>query len=152
MAAPRVDFYVLASQDPAARLRFACRLVEKAWRMRHRVRVQFDPDGGELETFDDLLWTWADRSFVPHHRLGTDTPAPGAPAPVVIADSDDADAGDGDLVVNLAQALPPRLDRFERIAEIVDADEARRRQGRERFRQYRERGMEPTTHDMKDEP
>ena len=48
MSAPRVDFYVLASDDPAARLRFACRLVEKAWLKSHRVRVQFDP-GGELE-------------------------------------------------------------------------------------------------------
>jgi DNA polymerase III subunit chi len=152
MPTPRVDFYVLASQDPAARLRFACRLVEKAWHRRHRVRVQFDAGGGELEAFDDLLWTWADRSFVPHFRLGTDTPAPGAPAPVVIADSDDADAGDGDLIVNLAQVLPPGLDGFERIAEVIDADEARRRRGRERFRQYRERGIEPATHDMKDEP
>ena len=103
MTAPRVDFYVLASQDPAARLRFACRLVEKAWQKHHRVRVQFDP-GGELEAFDDLLWTYADRSFVPHHRLGAGEPAPGnAPAPVVIADSDEADGSDGDLVVNLAR-------------------------------------------------
>jgi DNA polymerase-3 subunit chi len=152
MPAPRVDFYVLASQDPAARLRFACRLVEKAWQKRHRVRVQFDP-GGELEAFDDLLWTYADRSFVPHHRLGAGEAPPGdAPAPVVIADSDEADAGDGDLIVNLAQAVPPRFDRFVRVAEIIDADESRRRRGRERFRLYRERGIEPSTHDMRDDP
>ena len=152
MPAPRVDFYVLASQDPAVRLRFACRLVEKAWQKRHRVRVQFDAGGGELEAFDDLLWTWSDRSFVPHHRLGMDEPAPaGAPAAVVIADSSDADAGDGDLVVNLGQALPPGFERFERIAEVIDADQVRRRCGRERFRQYRERGIEPATHDMKDD-
>jgi DNA polymerase IIIc chi subunit len=34
----------------------------------------------------------------------------------------------------------------------VDADDERRRLGRERFRQYRERGIQPQTHDMKDEP
>jgi DNA polymerase IIIc chi subunit len=151
MTAPRVDFYVLASQDPSARLRFACRLVEKAWKQRHRVRVQLEP-GGELEAFDDLLWTYADRSFVPHHRPGAGEPLPrDVPAPVVIADTDEADAGDGDLVVNLARSLPPRFDRFGRIAEIVDADGTRRRRGRERFRLYRERGIEPATHDMKDE-
>lgn len=151
MSAPRVDFYVLASQDPAARLRFACRLVEKAWQQRHRVRVQLDP-GGELEAFDDLLWTWADRSFVPHHRAGDGVPGPdGAPAPVVMADDDAADSGDGDVVVNLAQSVPPRFDRFARIAEVIDADEARRRCGRERYRMYREQGIEPTTHDIKDE-
>lgn len=152
MGAPRVDFYVLPSDQPAARLRFACRLVEKAWLRRHRVRVQLDP-GGDLEAFDDLLWTFADRSFVPHHRLGAGEPAPApAPAPVVLADGDGADPGDGDLVVNLAGTLPPVPERWGRIAEVVDADEARRRLGRERFRQYRERGWEPLTHEMRDEP
>jgi len=146
-----VDFYVLPSQEPAARLRFACRLVEKAWRNRHRVRVQCEP-GGELEALDELLWTWSDRSFLPHHRLGSDEDAPaGAPPPVVLADTADTDAADGDLVVNLGGALPPDFERFARIAEVVDADDARRRLGRERYKQYRERGIEPTTHDMKDE-
>jgi len=147
-----VDFYVLPTSEPAARLRFACRLVEKAWLRRHRVRVQLDP-GGDLEAFDGLLWTFSDRSFVPHHRQGDGArpPAP-APAPVVLADGDGADPGDGDLVVNLASAMPAGLERWERIAEVVDADEERRRLGRERFRQYRERGIEPQTHDMKDEP
>lgn len=151
MAAPRVDFYVLPTSEPALRLRFACRLVEKAWLRRHRVRVQLDP--GELEAFDDMLWTFADRSFVPHHRLGAADPAPPpAPAPVVLAHDDAADPADGDLVINLAAGLPPGPERWGRIAEVVDADEARRRSGRERFRSYRERGWEPQTHDMRDEP
>ncbi|MGQ0428350.1 MAG: DNA polymerase III subunit chi [Gammaproteobacteria bacterium] len=151
MAAPRVDFYVLATAEPGARLRFACRLVEKAWLRRHRVRVQFDP-GGELETFDELLWTFSDRAFVPHHRLGCGEETPGStPAPVVLADGDGADSADGDLIVNLSGALPA-LEGWERIAEVVDADEARRRLGRERFRRYREHGLEPQTHEMGDGP
>lgn len=150
MAAPRVDFYVLPTSDPAARLRFACRLVEKAWLHRHRVRVQLEP-GGELEAFDDLLWTFSDRSFVPHQRLAAGEPAPEpAPAAVVLADGDGADPADGDLIVNLAAALPPGAERWQRIAEVVDADDARRRRGRERFREYRERGWEPQTHEMGD--
>ena len=55
-------------------------------------------------------------------------------------------------VVNLAGAMPPGLERWERVAVVVDADDERRRLGRERFRQYRERGIQPQTHDMKDEP
>lgn len=152
MDTPRVDFYVLPSSEPAARLRFACRLVEKAWLRRHRVRVQLDA-GGDLAAFDELLWTFADRSFVPHHRLGAGDPTPTpVPAPVVLSDGDTADAGDGDFVVNLAGALPPGLEGWRRIAEVVDADGERRRLGRERFRQYRERGIQPQTHDIKDEP
>ncbi|HKX99017.1 MAG TPA: DNA polymerase III subunit chi [Steroidobacteraceae bacterium] len=150
MAEPQVDFYVLTGNEPAARLRFACRLVEKAWLKRHRVRVQLEP-GGELEEFDQLLWTFSDRAFIPHRRAGApdDAPVP-APAPVVIADSDAVDAADGDVLVNLAADLPP-LEGWARIAEVVDADAARRTKGRERFRAYRERGLEPKTHDMGDE-
>ena len=150
MATPQVDFYVLPGDDPAARLRFACRLVEKAWLKRHRVRVQFEP-GGELEAFDRMLWTFSDRAFVPHRRAGSvdDAPAP-APAPVVIADSDAADAADGDVLVNLA-AAQPATGNWSRIAEVIDADALRRSRGRERFRAYREQGLDPQTHDMKDE-
>ena len=92
MAAPRVDFYVLTGSDPGARLRFACRLVEKAWLMRNRVRVQFDA-GGELAAFDQMLWTFSDRSFVPHRRAGDPESVPSAALPpVVLADTADADA------------------------------------------------------------
>lgn len=148
MTAPRVDFYVLASQDPDARLRFACRLVEKAWIQRHRVRVQLDA-GGALAAFDELLWTFGDRSFVPHQRAGSGEPAPaGAPPPVVLADDDSADPADGDTLVNLAAAVPPGYQGYARIAEVVDAESGRRRLGRERFRFYRDQGIQPQTHEM----
>ncbi len=152
MPATQVDFYVLAGSDPADRLRFACRLVEKAWLKQHRVRVQFDA-GGELEAFDQMLWTFSDRSFVPHRRAGTpdDAPAPASP-PVVIADGAEADPADGDVLVNLASAAPASLDGWARIAEIVDGDAGRRNLGRERYRAYRERGLTPATHEMRGEP
>ena len=147
MAGPQVDFYVLPGDESAARLRFACRLVEKAWLKRHRVRVQLDP-GGDLEAIDQMLWTFSDRAFVPHRRAGTagDGPAP-APAEVVIADTAEADAADGDVLVNLASAQPATGD-WSRIAEVIDADALRRSAGRERYRAYREQGFEPQTHDM----
>jgi DNA polymerase-3 subunit chi len=150
VAGPQVDFYVLPGDDPTARLRFACRLVEKAWLKRHRVRVQFEP-GGELEAFDRMLWTFSDRAFVPHRRAGSveDAPAP-APAAVVMADSAEADAADGDVLVNLA-AAQPATGNWARIAEVIDADAVRRSKGRERFRAYREQGLEPQTHDMRNE-
>ena len=147
MTGPQVDFYVLPGHESAARLRFACRLVEKAWLKRHRVRVQLDP-GGDLEAFDQMLWTFSDRAFVPHRRAGTasDLPAP-APAEVVIADTAEADAADGDVLVNLASAQPA-TGGWSRIAEVIDADALRRSGGRERYRTYREQGVEPQTHDM----
>jgi DNA polymerase-3 subunit chi len=116
------------------------------------VRVQFDP-GGELEAFDQMLWTFSDRSFVPHRRAGAPDDAPDpAPPPVVIADTDAADFADGDLVINLAAQVPPDFESWSRVAEVVDADAGRRQRGRERFRAYRERGIEPATHEMRSEP
>ncbi len=148
---PRVDFYVLGSRETAARLRFACRLVEKAWLGDHRVRVQLDPSG-ESAVFDDLLWTFADRSFVPHERLQPGEVAPAASAPVVIADGEGAGPDDRDVLVNLGAGVPAAFQGYARIAEIVDADDERRRLGRERYRFYREHGIEPETHYMDNAP
>lgn len=151
MPAPQVDFYVLPGSDDGARLRFACRLVEKAWLKRHRVRVQLAP--GEIDAFDRMLWTFSDRSFVPHRRAGAPDDAPqSAPPAVVIADDAAADEADGDVLVNLACGGLPALDGWSRIAEVVDADAGRRQGGRERYRAYRERGLTPATHEMGDGP
>jgi DNA polymerase-3 subunit chi len=150
MAMPRVDFYVLKSADQAARMRYACRLVEKAWLHEHRIRVQLD-SGGDGAAFDDLLWTFADRSFVPHERLAA-TGAPAGPAaPVIIAEDDSCGPDDRDMLVNLAAGVPAGYQSYARIAEVIDADQRRRRLGRDRFRFYREQGIEPRTHEIGDD-
>jgi len=150
MATPRVDFYVLASTDPAARLRFACRLVEKAYLHEHRVRVKFDP-GSEIAAFDDLLWTFADRSFVPHERQSVhERPPEGIQTPVVLADGAASIGDQADVLVNLAGGAPSEYQQFARIVEIVDADDERRRLGRERFRFYRDQAIEPETHEIRE--
>ena len=145
-----MDFYVLPGSDDVARLRFACRLAEKAWQKRHRVRVQLEP--GQLDSFDQMLWTFSDRSFVPHRRAGAPDDAPAtAPPAVVIAANADPDDADGDVLINLAGGGLPAIERWTRIAEVVDADAGRRQGGRERYRAYRERGLDLKTHEMGDE-
>ncbi len=138
----RVDFHVLPGADARERLRYACRVVEKACLAEQRVLVCFDSDA-ELAAFDELLWNFGDRSFVPHEVLA------GAPewdeAPVWLAGPRAAAAG-SDVLLNLATAVPPAAAEAQRIIEIIDADAGRRGAGRERFRLYRERGVEPVTH------
>ena len=41
----KVDFYILPSADPSARLDFACKLTEKAWRMGHRIYLHCSDAG-----------------------------------------------------------------------------------------------------------
>jgi DNA polymerase-3 subunit chi len=140
---PRVTFYVLPDAEGDARLGFACRLVEKAYLQDHRVTVRMDT-ADEARQFDELLWRFSDRSFVPH-----EVAAPGSDvaAPVAILAGGEP-TGPADVLVNLGSDVPDWFDRFERVTEVLDASEACRRAGRERFRFYRERGLEPETHNL----
>ena len=52
------------------------------------------------------------------------------------------------VLVNLATQCPPVFSRFERVIEIVTADDADREAARERFRFYRDRGYEIRNHDL----
>lgn len=139
----RVAFYVLGATGPAARQGYACRLAEKAWRLDHRVHIHASSPG-EAAELDDLLWTFRQGSFVPH-ELATD----GAPAaaPVTIG-SGDATPPEADLLINLADGVPPFHGRFARVAEIVDGTPECRAAGRRRHRLYREQGLEPETHEV----
>jgi DNA polymerase-3 subunit chi len=137
----RVDFYVLATADPAARLRFACRLTEKAYTLDKRTYAHVDGPARARE-LDELLWTFRAGSFIPHQVEPGD---PGADTPVTIGHAPETDAT-ADLLINLADSIPSFFDRFGRIAEIIDASEEGRQAGRARFAFYRDNGYEPNTH------
>jgi len=141
----RVDFYVLNGTVPRDRWVVACRLAEKAY-LRDMTVVMLSETGTDAEALDELLWTFSERSFVPHDlRRGVrGEPRPAAAPVQVTADPECVDGAD--LLVNLSSRLPGRLDRFKRIAEIVDADEDRRRLGRERFKAYRDLELPVETH------
>jgi DNA polymerase-3 subunit chi len=143
----RVDFYVLKSATVRQRLTFACRLTEKAY-LKNLTVVVMSETAADADAIDELLWTFSERSFVPH-ELHRGTPAAGAPAPVQLtADPEAIEAAD--LLVNLSARLPARWQRFSRIAEIIDADDERRRSGRERFKTYRDSQLTVETHQLDD--
>ena len=143
----RVDFYIIEGATAAARLRVACRLAEKAYLASQRALI-WHTDRAELEALDDLLWTFADGSFVPHEWLTSNAAA--AEAPVLLSAGSPPTAP-FDIVVNLAADPPPFLQLTRRIAEVIDGDEGRRRAGRLRFKAYRELGVEPGTHNLRAE-
>jgi DNA polymerase-3 subunit chi len=139
----RVDFYVLSDPAPDAALRYACRLIEKAVDLEHRVYVQVSSPG-EAARLDELLWTFNDRSFLAHEIWD------GASEPHellrVLLGEHPAPPSHRQLLVNFSGTVPADFDSYARIAEIVDADPERRRLSRERFKQYRERGATIETH------
>ena len=136
----RVDFYVLAQPGRDARLRFACRLAEKAWRLENTVHIVTDDDATARE-IDELLWTFRDGSFVPHERIESGEPD----SPVTIG-TPSAMQPERDLLINLSDELPPSLDAFPRVAELVTSDDETRARGRQRFSEYRNQGHELETH------
>jgi DNA polymerase III subunit chi len=141
-AAPTVDFYVLPGSEPRARPKFACRIAEQAYLAEQRVFVWLD-DALELQSFDELLWTFADRSFVPHEiysdvQQWQDTP--------VLLGCEAQPRQPFDVLLNLGSEVPAAAAHAARIAEIVDAEGPRRCAGRTRFRHYRDLGLAPQTH------
>lgn len=135
----RIDFHV----NTPDKLGYGCRLVRKAYRARQHVVVCCD-DPVRLKAFDEALWTFEPQDFVPHVMAGD----PLAPeTPVVLAASPDGLPWH-DVLVNLGDTTPEGFARFERLIELVSADDADRARGRERYRFYRDRGYPLASHDV----
>lgn len=137
----QVEFYVLEEVSADARLRLACRLAEQAWSDARQVFV-LAGSADEARRMDELLWTYRDRSFVPHDLVENG----GANPPAVLIGTSPAQAGTRDVLINLGPQVPEGCEQFARIVEPLDADAERRQRGRERYRVYRERGMTPQSH------
>ena len=145
MGATKVDFYTLGEPDRRARLVTACRLAEKAYDQGLRVAVR-TASAAETAEFDELLWTFADRSFVPHVVWPTE-PDVVAATPVVEGSSS-LPASHRDVLINLAPDAPADFSAYARICEVVGGDEDARKAGRHRWRTYRDAGCAPEAHPL----
>ncbi len=142
----RVDFYVLKSAAARQRWTFACRLTEKAYLKDLKIVIVSDTLA-DAQALDELLWTFNDRSFIPHKVcLDEQSVDPATAVHLTVETALPA----ADLLVNLSQRLPPQFQRYARVAEVIDADEERRRQGRERFKAYRDLKLPLETHQIDD--
>lgn len=140
---PRVDFYISDDAGAEVRLRLACRVTEKAYLAKQKVVVLLEAD--ELRRFDELLWTFGDGSFVPHDAVNAASTE--CEAPVALT-TGPLPMGHTDVLINLASALPGEFEKFGRVAEFLDARPEVRAAGRERFKAYRARSIDPQTHNV----
>ena len=100
----------------------------------------------ETAELDDLMWTFGDRSFVPH-AVWPAEPAVAEQTPVLISGGE-VPASHRDVLVNLGAEAPAGFEGFARVCEIVAADEAAKRAARARWRSYRDAGLEPRSHNL----
>jgi len=137
----RIDFYRYAEDKQ----QFACRLAAKASRSK-RV-VVYSPDRAALERFDKLLWTVPQTGFVPHCFAESNL---AAETPVLLATS-----GDGlshhDVLLNLGDEWPPFFSTFDRLLEIVGADDDDKARARARYKFYQQRGYEIVVNEVDSE-
>lgn len=140
--APRADFYLITTarfrEEP---LRLVCELARKAHDANLSTLV-LARDAEQAEQIDDLLWAFDEDAYIPHQIAGDDEDDL---APVLIA-SPDIDTPMRALVINLRDA--PVAGSFDRVLEVVPADDSARGPLRERWKQYLARGFELKKHDM----
>ncbi|NND43748.1 MAG: DNA polymerase III subunit chi [Xanthomonadales bacterium] len=138
----QVDFYVLKSAELDAR-QLACRLALMAWERGHRIAVAA-ADADQAESLDELMWASPAGRFLPHENALGDTPA-GAPVRITLLSG----LEQADVVINLALEPVPDPDRFDRLLEIVPHAGPGLKASRDKFRYYRDRGLAPGSHDIR---
>jgi DNA polymerase-3 subunit chi len=143
--ATKVDFYVLGTADKRTRLLTACRLAEKAFDQGLRVTVRTAGPAQAVE-LDELMWTFSDRSFVPHGVWPAE-PEFAAATPVLIG-SGALPESHRDVLINLGDDVPSEAGRYARVCEVVAGDDDAKRRARIRWRGYRDAGLEPDTHNL----
>ena len=140
----RIDFYVLKQQGEHNRHTFACRLAEKAYRLKNTVHIHAD-NPADAKRIDELLWTFREGSFVPHHVIGATSDD--RESAVTIGSGEQAVAA-RDLLINLSADVPTFVESFPRVAELVTSDDECKQQSRKRFTLYRENGHTLETHNV----
>ena len=128
--------FVSGLDDPLA---YACRLLRKS--QRHGAQVVVAGDAESLDRLDAELWTFEAFEFLPHLRLrrGQSIASRLEGTPIWLVD-DPADVPHHEVLVNLGPALCTGFERFERLFELVGADEASVAAGRSRWQHFKSRG------------
>ena len=129
------------------KLGYACRLLRKAVGSGARVVVTGAPE--LLRDLDAALWTFSSLEFVPHcHDLAA-APAVLARSPIVLTETPSG-APHQQILVNLGLPVPRGFERFERLIEVVTAEQDDRQQARQRWKHYAERGYAIVRHDLQE--
>ncbi|MDP6875203.1 MAG: DNA polymerase III subunit chi [Alphaproteobacteria bacterium] len=116
------------------------KLLEKALEQGHRAIVL----AGSKERVEDLngvLWTYEERSWLPHGSAGDGDPAE---QPIFLT-SDDENPNGADVLVSVDGRAPASTEGFARVIDMFDGgNEAMLAAARQRWRGYLDQGFELT--------
>jgi len=157
---PQVDFYILPEAASEQRALFACRLIEKIYKLGHRIYVHHQ-QREQAEILDDMLWRLQPTSFLPHELGATNTRRAVqigwhgaadtnhlAAELLCIGQGAENNAG-GNVLINLADAVPEFFNSFQRISEIVVQTPEVLAATRNAWRYYQQQGCALERHDLR---
>lgn len=137
---PKIDFYILPEDNC---LQLACKLIEKAYKNRHRVYIHTENET-VAHQLDELLWTYKEESFIPHNLYG-EGPDPAPPIQIGFASTPEKHR---DILINLSNDIPVFYKQFARIMELVPNSPSIQERARENYRIYRSNGYDIQTHKL----
>ena len=123
---------------------YLCRLLRKAYLKGSRVHVLSDTH--TIDALGRALWLMAQGEFVPHAR-DTSPAFVRRRSPIVLS-AHVPDWGQVDVLVNLSDQALSGVDQVQRIIEVVGSEPGGKEKARERWKLYRQAGIEPIAHDL----
>lgn len=139
----QVDFYLLENEESNTKNLFVCKIIEKAYKLRHKVFIHCK-NQDDANYLDELLWTYKADSFIPHNLQGEGP----EPPPAVQIGYDQEPRGFDDVLINLSNEIPTFYKKFVRVIEIVENIDAAKEISRQHFREYKKQGCKLFTHNI----
>ena len=133
-----VIFYVLNSTTTEEREAFVCKLLNTIYGKDRLCDVRF-ANLEDAKRFDRKLWSWKPQSFIPHAVQGE------VKAPIQLFAEQISHSCD-DVLINLHPDFPVQFRKYNRTIEVLDQSAFLLQMGRERWKNYKHQGIEPTTH------
>ncbi|WP_297895133.1 DNA polymerase III subunit chi [Shewanella sp.] len=128
--------------------KLACHVAQQAFIKQQSVYIHCQNKEVAFE-IDELLWQFEPSAFVPHNLKG-EGPVTGSPVEIGF---DRLGANKSrQLLINLADQVPPFAVNFGQIIDFVANDQQHKAVARERYRQYRDLGVELTTQNLATHP
>ena len=143
----RIDFH----SNVGDKLDYVCRLTRKIWSATlegQAVRpIVIVANKTDLKQLNDLLWTFSKTDFLPQCFIDHES---AAETPIVLTEDCSTNSlkaiPHADILIQIGQQMPndvaALVERFPRIVEVVTTNEAERLAGRNRFKTYRDLGLE----------
>jgi DNA polymerase III subunit chi len=126
---------------------YVCRLLRKGYLKGAQLVVRVDAQA--LASLDAALWSIAPGEFIPHGCEGDAVSVlQRSPLRFYTELPDSLEGTANQVLVNLRASLPPGYERFERVIEVVTLHEDDRLQARERWKAYKQHGIELVRHDL----